>query len=289
VAYTCAAVAYKAGFSYVASISTPAGGYRSVVVAVAIGLAESSCNPAAEYTDPNGCEDRGLWQIDSCAWPSVTDACAYQVQCNGNAAWNISDKGMNWTPWSTYTSGAWKAYVPDARAVLSRITLTLSGQAAGKCLATKPGGDGNGAAVQLQACDSGNRHLQWTVIRGGSGANPVLKNVASGKCLDAKPGDGVNGGVIRQWTCNATGDPHQRWRVNGNGELNTDGHAEALLQNVGSRRCLATGSGVGSDSSAVGQWACVSGSGDEQWNLLPADTLPGPVVPAGRVPAGTAV
>jgi hypothetical protein len=83
-ASTCATAAYKAGFPFVTFVSTPAGDYRSVVVAIAVGLAEASCYPLARGVNgptsgcPNGSVDRGLWQINNCYHPNVSDACAYQ-------------------------------------------------------------------------------------------------------------------------------------------------------------------------------------------------------------------
>ncbi|MBO0870449.1 MAG: hypothetical protein J2P15_17985, partial [Micromonosporaceae bacterium] len=54
----CAKVAAKAGFSYTANVSTAAGNVRQIVVAVAVAMAESSCNPSATGQNP-GSVDRG--------------------------------------------------------------------------------------------------------------------------------------------------------------------------------------------------------------------------------------
>src|SRR5215475_4845035 len=65
----CAKVADKAGFSFAHMVNTPHGPVRKIVVAVAVAMAESSCNPNALNVNSNGCRDRGLWQIDDCAHP----------------------------------------------------------------------------------------------------------------------------------------------------------------------------------------------------------------------------
>jgi hypothetical protein len=89
----CASVASRAGFS----------GDR-LVTAVAVGMGESSCRPDAQNSNgptkgcPNGSVDRGLWQINSCWHPSVSKSCAYDAQCNANAAYRISAKGTNFKP-----------------------------------------------------------------------------------------------------------------------------------------------------------------------------------------------
>ena len=92
----CAVAAYKAGFSYTDYLDTSKGEVRSVVVAVAVCLAESSgdpdvylCNPSLVSGDaPISCPagttsvDRGLWQINSSAWSQVSNACAFNGQCS---------------------------------------------------------------------------------------------------------------------------------------------------------------------------------------------------------------
>ena len=113
----CATVASRAGFS----------GDR-LVTAVAVGMGESSCRPDAHNANgptkgcPNGSVDRGLWQINSCWHPSVSKSCAYDAQCNANAAHRISAKGSNFKPWVAYTNGSYKKYLAEARAAVSRLS-----------------------------------------------------------------------------------------------------------------------------------------------------------------------
>ena len=112
----CAKVASRAGFS----------GDR-LVTAVAVGMGESSCRPDAYLSNgptkgcPNGSVDRGLWQINSCWHPSVSKSCAYDAQCNANAAYRISSKGTNFRPWVAYTNGSYRNHLDAARAAVGRL------------------------------------------------------------------------------------------------------------------------------------------------------------------------
>jgi hypothetical protein len=266
-AFTCATAAFKAGFPFVTFVSTPAGNYRSVVVAIAVGLAESSCNPSAQGVNgptsgcPDGSVDRGLWQINNCYHPNVSDACAYQAQCNGDAAWTISNHGTEWGPWSTYDSGAWEAYISDAESALTGFRVMLEGNASGKCLEAEPGQGHNDGTVWLWDCQSSNNYEWWTIIQGAPSANPVLDNVASGHCLDSTGSTG-----IQQYDCDTTTDASQRWWVNGSGDLHPDGASLYTLQNSGSGKCLATLPGQGIEKGKVVQESCNPNDSYQQWN-----------------------
>jgi hypothetical protein len=261
----CAKVAWKTGFSYTSTINTSAGAVRQVVLAVAVAMAESSCNPGAVYTNPGGCRDRGLWQIDDCYHRDVNDACAFQIQCNANAAWNISNRGTNWAPWSTYTSGVWKQYLPSARAAVTGFTIMLADQGLGTCLDASKSDVGNGGTIQQWKCVSTDPYQQWTVTA-SNGGNPLLRNVGAGTCLDAASSEVRNGGRIQQWTCNTATDTYQRWSIRGSGKLNTNGNAAAGLQNVGAQLCLDSSASVTGNGGRIQQWTCAAGDANQQWN-----------------------
>lgn len=112
----CAKVAQQAGF--------PAS---SMVTAVAIALAESSCDPNKTNKNgssgdcPNGSTDRGLWQINDCYHPEVNEACAFDAACNAKAALAISSGGTNWSPWAAYNNGAYKHHIDEAQAAVDRL------------------------------------------------------------------------------------------------------------------------------------------------------------------------
>ncbi|MFN8074852.1 MAG: hypothetical protein U0Q15_05445 [Kineosporiaceae bacterium] len=112
----CATVATKAGFTS-----------ATIVTAVAIAMAESSCNPSAtgHNDDSRHTTDRGLWQINDYWHSEVSDTCAYQAQCNANAAYDISSKGTDWDQWSTWDSGSYRNFLDQAQAAVNRLPSTI--------------------------------------------------------------------------------------------------------------------------------------------------------------------
>ena len=78
--------------------------------AVAIAIAESGGDCKATHNN-GGSIDRGLWQINDVWHPEVSDDCAYDCACNAKSAVAISNGGSDWSPWSTYKSGAYKQYL----------------------------------------------------------------------------------------------------------------------------------------------------------------------------------
>lgn len=58
----------------------------------------------------------GLWQINVLpgANPQYVEWNLTDPDVNAQAALRVSGSGKNWTPWSTYTSGAYKRYYPTA-------------------------------------------------------------------------------------------------------------------------------------------------------------------------------
>jgi hypothetical protein len=256
----CAAAAAKAGFSYTRSVA----GYPQMVVAVAVAMAESSCNPNARLVNTNGCVDRGLWQIDNCAWPNVSDTCAYQSQCNADAAYNISGDGTNWAPWSTFESGVWRNYISSADSAVSGFTIQLKSKGGQTCLDADSTDVGNGGKIFQWACDGSDRYQQWEIIDAYPN-NPILKNVGTGTCLDADSTDIGNGGKIFQWSCN-TGDHFQQWWLGGSGDLNTNGTADATVHSYGAGTCLdADGTNVG-NGGKIFQWSCNGSDSFQLWN-----------------------
>jgi hypothetical protein len=263
-AQVCGIVALKAGFGYKSTVA----GYPQIVVAVAVALAESSCNPTAKGSNgptsgcPNGSVDRGLWQINSCYHSEVSDACAYQIQCNANAAFNISSGGTNWSPWSTYNSGAWRSHIDTAKAAVVNITFQLKNQADGTCLTTDGSQARDGGRIWQWACNSSSNFQRWTVLD-NYGERFILKNVATGTCL-AGNGSGGSGAPVHQWTCDKSGS-YQQWWVNGSGKLNTNGNADAIFVNNANGLCLDDTSASTANGTLVLQLTCYGGV-YEQWN-----------------------
>jgi hypothetical protein len=89
-------------------------GFRGNAIStiVAIARAESGLNPSAYNCAGNsaGC-DRGILQINSYYHSEVSDQCSYNPLCAFQQAYRISNNGTNFSPWTTYTSGAYKPYI----------------------------------------------------------------------------------------------------------------------------------------------------------------------------------
>lgn len=89
----------------------------AVPTATAIALAESSGNTNAVNRNANGSTDHGLWQINDKAhadlitkYGNINDPIA-----NGKAALAVyKAAGNSFTPWSTYTSGAYKHFLTSS-------------------------------------------------------------------------------------------------------------------------------------------------------------------------------
>jgi len=81
--------------------------------ATAIALAESGGNPSVVgdlNITPGG--SIGLWQINLKAHPQYTAAQLIDPQTNANAAFSVYSAANNsFTPWSTYNSDAYLAYL----------------------------------------------------------------------------------------------------------------------------------------------------------------------------------
>jgi hypothetical protein len=90
-------------------------GFRRPKVAAAIAMAESSGVVRAVNRNPlrkpDYSVDRGLFQINSYWHPEVRKSCAFDARCNAEEAYRISDGGRDWRQWTTWHSGAYKAYL----------------------------------------------------------------------------------------------------------------------------------------------------------------------------------
>ncbi|MEU5694619.1 transglycosylase SLT domain-containing protein [Actinosynnema sp. NPDC020468] len=99
-------------------------GFRGedLTIAVAVALAESGGNSRAHNATPPD-DSYGLWQVNmlGALGPERrrqlglrSDAELFDPAENARAAHRISG-GRSWTPWSTYTSGAYRAHLAQAR------------------------------------------------------------------------------------------------------------------------------------------------------------------------------
>jgi hypothetical protein len=272
-AQECAQYAAKAGFSFNNYIETNSGEDLPVIVlAVAIGLAESSCSPSA--SPPGYPYVIGLWQINTDAHPSVSEACAEQPQCNADAAFEISDEGYDWCAWATYgttpsdctlPSYNYTEFVSLAEQGVYGYTINLDNQGTGTCLDADSTSVGDGGKIFQWDCNSSDKYQQW-VVEGSVGDLPILKNVGTGTCLDADSTSVGDGGKIFQWDCNQS-DTYQQWWFYGSGNLNSSGDADAGVHSQGTgTTCLDADSTSVGDGGTIFQWDCNQSDTYQEWN-----------------------
>lgn len=85
-------------------------GFPDPKLAAAIAMAESGGNPdALAVTDRE--HSVGLWQINLLAHAQYDETMLHDAAYNAKAAFDISQHGANWRPWSTYTNGSYKQFL----------------------------------------------------------------------------------------------------------------------------------------------------------------------------------
>jgi hypothetical protein len=104
--------AYKAGFRG-----------SALTTATAVAMAESNGDPNAHNGVPPD-NSYGLWQVNMLGalgparrqeFGLKSDSQLFNPDTNAKAAWEISDHGHDFGPWSTYTSGAYRDHLTAAR------------------------------------------------------------------------------------------------------------------------------------------------------------------------------
>jgi hypothetical protein len=245
----CATWAADAGFSNDGYV---AGG---LTTAVAIALAESGCTPGAcfDNTRRRPCSpgsvrradsvDRGPWQINSKAWPSVSNRCAFSGPCAAAAAYGIvSAVGTFFAPWTTYSADAYARFLWPAQQAVNRLRAgTVTSALAGSCLGYPH--DRPGAVALLENC--GRRAAEiWRRVG-------TTLHTAAGLCLSATSYRFA--AVVRLTRCRRRSGL-QQWRST----------RLAQLYNPASHRCLSDPSG-GDTSGLVLTAAACSASRQESW------------------------
>jgi hypothetical protein len=115
----------KLSFKQLESLWIQAGGSKiSAPTAAAVALAESGGNTAAlNNNSSSGDYSVGLWQINYYGSLGPSRAARYgqpdqlraDPYANARAAIDLSRNGSNWSPWSTFTSGAYLSHLPSTR------------------------------------------------------------------------------------------------------------------------------------------------------------------------------
>jgi hypothetical protein len=125
----------KLSMSQIAQVALNAGlPENKVATAVAIAMAESGGNTQAHNRVPPD-NSYGLWQINMLG--DLGPARRKQFGLSGNddlfspavnakAMVAISGNGSNWRPWTTYTGGAFLAFLPSARKAVGETTASGS-------------------------------------------------------------------------------------------------------------------------------------------------------------------
>jgi lysozyme-like protein len=113
----------------VAALAAYQAGFRddALLTAVAIAGAESGYRPTAHNPTPPD-DSYGLWQVNYYGnlRPGRTQAYGpaegqYDPLTNARAAYSISGGGGNFKPWTTFTSGAFRSHLDEARAAVATI------------------------------------------------------------------------------------------------------------------------------------------------------------------------
>jgi hypothetical protein len=83
-------------------------GFPDPNMAAAIAMAESSGNP---FAVGDAGTSFGLWQIHAPSHPEFDKSQLLSATFNAHAALLVSKSGTDWSPWSTFTSGAFKQFL----------------------------------------------------------------------------------------------------------------------------------------------------------------------------------
>lgn len=246
-AQACAGYATYAGWTNNASND-------DLVTASAICVAESGGQPTVYYCNPTGKDgyyppvncsgmyDRGLWQIDSQAWTSINDTCAFTAKCNADSAYTISQRGASFTPWATYTSGVYANYLTAAQSAVRALDGgTVPSGVAGVCLSrAKYAQD---AAAITSTCGSGAGRQEWRLdgqaIRDGDYCLAVASPAKTA--------------AVHLRHCN--GRSYQQWTALPNG----------LLRNAVSQRCLRDPDSTVTAGTAVDVGSCIAAPSRVWW------------------------
>jgi hypothetical protein len=116
-----------------------------LAVAVAVAGAESAWQPGATHANRDGSTDYGVWQINSVHADVLASGDWRDPYANARMARTVWQRaGRSWAPWTTYASGAYRAYLPTATVATSGAVQRV---AAGTLCASGESGRTAGTAV----------------------------------------------------------------------------------------------------------------------------------------------
>ena len=114
----CASSVKGSAGAKVAAAAARAAGFsgRDLVVAVAVAGAESGWRATATNVNTNASVDYGMWQINSVHADLLASGDWRDPYSNAQMAHSVwADAGGSWTPWTTYTSGAYLSRLSAAQ------------------------------------------------------------------------------------------------------------------------------------------------------------------------------
>ena len=205
-AQTCASYATAAGWA----------NNGSLVTAGAVCVAESGGRSLVYFCDSTGHDgvyppivcpgiyDRGLWQLDSAGQSGISDICAFDPQCNANAAYAVSGRGTNFAAWAGYTGGGYSRYVSAVQAAVDGLRSgTVASALLGVCLARAQ--YGQNAPVVTGSCGTGVRQQQWSAVGGTIRSGQFCAAVASKAAYANVRLRRCDSLTWQQWTASGTG------------------------------------------------------------------------------------
>ncbi|MCX2951578.1 type VII secretion target [Lentzea sp. NEAU-D7] len=171
---------------------------QGLTIAIAVALAESNGDARAHNARPPD-DSYGLWQINMLGalgperrrqYGLDANRELFDPRVNAEVANALSDDGRSWTPWSTYTNGAYRKYLDVARKA-----------ARGSGTPSRPGGGRgrDGVAVDPAALDRyvkqgrdiaddlasiGTRHVRQVGEIAGSGFGRIGKETGFASALE---------------------------------------------------------------------------------------------------------
>jgi hypothetical protein len=142
---------------------------QDLTIAVAVALAESGGDPRAHNATPPD-NSYGLWQINMLGALGPARRREFGLESNrelfdpaenARAANRISGDGRSWTPWTTYTSGAYQRHLDEARRGVEAMKRGGSGSG-GSGGGGSRGGGGGGFSVDMGVLRDYARRTQDT-------------------------------------------------------------------------------------------------------------------------------
>lgn len=161
---------------------------QGLVNITAIVEAESSGNPSAINRNTNGSTDYGLAQINSVH--GVSQAAMFDPAQNLAEAYKLSAGGTNFSPWTTFNTGAYKNFLSDATGATSGIGATDT---------STPGSDAPGGAATATGTPA--QAAGGAATNGTPGATSNQGSGGSAVTVDLAPetkkiaGDVADGGI----------------------------------------------------------------------------------------------